>query len=169
MFGPFAPNFIAISPAAMSMIIIGIMNAETRRGSAACDRMLSTSVSTPPIPEPKATPTRGASSGVIWSLASPSACVATATANCTNRSARRISLRSMYSRGSKSPTSPAIVVSSPVGSNRVICPIPLLPARRPSQLFSTDEPRGVIMPMPVMTTRRRSPLRMLMSLDFGAS
>ena len=73
MFGPFAPYFMAISPAAMSMIIIGIMNGETFRGSLACERMLSTSVSTPPMPEPNAAPIRGARSGVIWSFASWSA------------------------------------------------------------------------------------------------
>ncbi len=33
MFGPFARYFIAISPAAMSMIIIGIRKGETFRGS----------------------------------------------------------------------------------------------------------------------------------------
>jgi len=33
MFGPLARYFIAISPAAMSMIIIGMRNGETLRGS----------------------------------------------------------------------------------------------------------------------------------------
>jgi hypothetical protein len=95
MFGPLAPNFIAISPAAMSMIIIGIMNAETRRGSFACDSTFSTTVLTPPMPEPNATPTRGARSFVISSFASAIAWDAVATANCAKRSARRASLRSM--------------------------------------------------------------------------
>ncbi len=72
-FGPFAPNFIAISPAAMSMIIIGIMNGETFRGSLSCERMLSTSVSTPPMPDPNVTPIVGALSFVISSFASLSA------------------------------------------------------------------------------------------------
>ena len=70
MFGPFAPYFIAISPAAMSTIIIGIRNADTRFGSFACAKMLSTSVETPPMPEPNATPTCGALSRVISSFAS---------------------------------------------------------------------------------------------------
>ena len=73
MFGPLAPYFIAISPAAMSTIIIGIMNGETFRGSFACESTLSTSVPTPPMPEPNATPIVGACSGVISSLASFSA------------------------------------------------------------------------------------------------
>ena len=158
MFGPLAPNFIAISPAAMSMIIIGIMNAETRRGSFACDRTFSTTVLTPPMPDPKATPTRGARSFVISSFASAIACDAVATANWAKRSARRASLRSMYSRGSKSRTSPPIVVSRPVVSKRVIGPMPLRPARMPSQVFATDPPSGVIMPRPVTTTRRRCPV-----------
>ena len=95
MFGPLAPYFIAISPAAMSMIIIGMRNGETFRGSSSCFRMLSTRVSTPPIPEPNAAPTRDARSGVISRHAPLSACPAAATANCTNRSARRTSFRSM--------------------------------------------------------------------------
>src|SRR5437867_8503636 len=118
--------------------------------------MLSTSVSTPPIPEPKATPRRGASSGVTSRRASARAWAATATANCAKRSARRTSLRSMWSGGSKSRTSPAIVVSRPVASKRVIGPMPLLPATMPSHVFCTEDPRGLIMPMPVTTTRRRS-------------
>ena len=37
MFGPFTPYFMAISPAAMSKIIIGIRNGETFFGSFACE------------------------------------------------------------------------------------------------------------------------------------
>ena len=156
-FGPFGPYFIATSPAAMSMIIIGIMNGETFRGSLSCEMMLSTSVSTPPMPDPKVTPIFGALSFVMSSFASLIAWPAVAIANCANRSARFASLRSMYARGSKSWTSPAIRVSRSFASNRVIGPMPLLPAVRPAQDVSTVAPSGVIIPRPVTTTRRRSP------------
>src|SRR5438270_13323093 len=63
----------------------------------------------------------------------------------------------MYASGSKSCTSPAIWVSRSFASNRVIGPMPLFPAFRPAQDFSTEAPRGVIMPRPVTTTRRCSP------------
>ncbi len=95
MFGPFAPYFIAISPAAMSRIIIGMRNAETLFGSFACASTLSTSVDTPPIPDPNATPMRGAFSFVISTRAFFKACPAAATAIWAKRSARRTSLRSM--------------------------------------------------------------------------
>src|SRR6266511_3981770 len=67
----------------------------------------------------------------------------------------RISFRSRYVRGSKSFTSPAIVVSSPVGSNRVIGPMPLLPCRRAAHDDSTSPPSGEMRPRPVTTTRLR--------------
>src|SRR5688572_2335540 len=70
----------------------------------------------------------------------------------------------MYASGSKSFASPPIVVSRPAVSKRVIGPMPLRPASMPSQVFVTESPSGVIMPRPVTTTRRRSPLRMDSSL-----
>src|SRR6059058_1282784 len=95
MFGPLARYFMAISPAAMSMIIIGMRNGETLRGSFSWTSTCSTRVSTPPMPDPNATPMRGASSGVTSRRADLRAWPAAATAKCTKRSERRISLRSM--------------------------------------------------------------------------
>ena len=65
------------------------------------------------------------------------------------------SFLSMNLSGSKPRTSPAILQAKSVVSNRVIIPIPLLPARRAAQVSGTVRPQGLTVPMPVMTTRRR--------------
>jgi hypothetical protein len=49
---------------------------------------------------------------------------------------------------------PAIVQGKPAVSNRVIGPMPLLPASAAAQVSATVLPRGVSMPRPVTTTRR---------------
>src|SRR6476469_3088709 len=106
------------------------------------------------MPVATAAPTRSAS-GSIASPESCSAMRAAATMRCAKRSILRIFLRSMYSCGSKSFTSQANFTSNSDGSNCVIGPAPLRPATRFSQVVSTSFPRGVIMPIPVITTLRR--------------
>src|SRR5256885_12577295 len=61
---------------------------------------------------------------------------------------------SIQSSGLKSRTSPAIWQAKAVGSNFVIRPIPERPSMMPFHVGSLPVPRGEIMPMPVMTTRR---------------
>ena len=82
------------------------------------------------------------------------ACTPAATPYCMNRSMRRASLAGMYFVTSKSRMLPAIVLGNPVVSNRVIGPMPLLPASAADQLSATVLPSGESMPRPVTTTRR---------------
>src|SRR5262245_10067286 len=51
-------------------------------------------------------------------------------------------------------SSPANFTAWAEVSQAVIGPIPLRPARRPSQVLSVSIPTGLTAPMPVMTTRR---------------
>src|SRR5581483_1745303 len=51
-------------------------------------------------------------------------------------------------------TSPAIWQAYALASNLVILPTPERPSTSPCQVGSFPMPRGEIMPMPVMTTRR---------------
>src|SRR2546429_384715 len=60
MFGPLARYFIAISPAAMSMIIIGIRNGDTLRGSFCWTSTWATRVWTQPHTMTNPSPVRGA-------------------------------------------------------------------------------------------------------------
>src|SRR5438093_4611683 len=119
----------------------------------------STSVWMPPTPEPHRTPARAASPSErsIVNPASSMASFATATANCAKRSVRRASFRSRNFSGSNPFTSPAIFVSSALASKVVIGPMPERPARRACHVVGVSLPTGVIMPMPVTTTRLRFP------------
>src|SRR5271157_1709065 len=66
---------------------------------------------------------------------------------------RRNSFVGMWPAGSKFPrTSPAMRVTNPSVSNRVIGPMPERPACKASQFASTPLPRHVTIPIPVMTT-----------------
>ena len=59
----------------------------------------------------------------------------------------------MYFVASKSFTSAATWTSKSFLSNFVIGAIPFLPSLRPSQKLATSFPKGVIAPIPVITTR----------------
>src|SRR6266545_3596329 len=61
---------------------------------------------------------------------------------------------SIHSSGLKSRTSPAIWQAKAAGSNLVMRPMPERPSSNPRHVGSFPAPRGEIMPMPVMTTRR---------------
>ncbi len=100
------------------------------------------------------TPTLSASSSDGWNPASSSAMRAHATAYWMKKSIFLSSFLSTYREPSNPFTSPAIWVFIPAASNRVIGPIPELPARQAFQLSSTPIPRGVTAPKPVTTTRR---------------
>ncbi len=79
---------------------------------------------------------------------------AAASANWMKRSFRRASFRSMNFSGSKPFTSPAMRVGKVEASNRVMGPMPLLPATSALQDSSTPMPTGETSPSPVTTTRR---------------
>ena len=65
---------------------------------------------------------------------------------------RRASLRSMKSLVSKSRISPETLHGKPVGLTRLISRIPDCPFFNPVQNSSTEFPRQVIAPIPVITT-----------------
>ena len=96
-------------------------------------------------------------SGSSFAMSRPESFIAmsaAASANWMNRSFRRASLRSMNFVGSKPFTSPAMRVGNVDASNRVIGPMPLLPATIAAQDSSTPIPTGETRPRPVTTTRR---------------
>src|SRR5579883_2373152 len=64
------------------------------------------------------------------------------------------SLAGTYCAGSKSRTSPAILVGNALASKCVTGPMPLLPASTLAQAVATSLPTGDTMPSPVTTTRR---------------
>ena len=138
----------------MSVSVIGITNGLTRPGplvrSTSCS---SSSVVIPPWALPITHATLWPFSAVTSNPAQVSASRAATIANCANRSVRFASLRSICAAASKSFTSPATCDTYPSGSNRVIRAVPDLAFTRASQLASTEWPMGVIMPIPVTTTR----------------
>ena len=132
--GPVRPYFIETMQAAIEPERAGIANGLTWPGpfcSSAC--VPSMSSSSPPPPVLIATPTRSRCSGDQAAKSRP----ASSTASCAaaipkwmKRLMRRAILRSMATVGSKPLTSAAIRTSNPVGSNDVMGPAPLTPARR---------------------------------------
>ncbi len=106
---------------------------------------------------PKTTPTRSGSGAEAPRPASEAASRAAATANCMSRI---ITLSdfffSMYLCGSNPFTSAAILVGNPRVSKRVMRETPDLRAVRLVQNSSRLRPRGLITPIPVMTTLRLS-------------
>ncbi len=110
----------------------------------------------PPMPVAKITPARSeTTSGVP---ASAQASEPAAIAYCEKRSVRRASFVSRKSVATKSGTSPATVTGRSEVSNCVIVRTPLRPDVMPVQKSSTPVPTGVTGPMPVTTTRGRSPI-----------
>src|SRR5215467_11419893 len=108
------------------------------------------------MPDPTRTPKRVASTRSVFRAASSTAITAQATAYLRKGSNFRSSFLSMYLRGSKPLSSPAMRVSNPVASNRVMGPMPERPSRRACQNSSAVLPTGVTAPTPVITTRRWS-------------
>src|SRR5206468_2738026 len=117
------------------------------RSVSACSRI----PGTPPIAEPKTTPTRVGSKPLR--PASPSASRPAATPSSTFRSSLRASLADTTAVGSKSLTSPAIRTGRPSVSKVEIQPIPLSPASAARQVEATSSPSGVTAPTPVTATR----------------
>src|SRR3990172_5810801 len=109
----------------------------------------------PPIPEPILTPMRSAFSGVTCSPESRSAWIPAAMPKWINVSMRRASFADMYCVTSNPLTSPAICAEKAAGSKCVMREIPGLPARMLDQASVTVLPTGLMIPRPVMTTRRR--------------
>ena len=109
--GPLAPKRIEISPEAMLTISIGMKNGETRSGPLALSTSwVSSSVVIPPIPDPTSTPKRVPSTLPTSSPESSTAITAQAIAYFKKGSSFRSSFLSMYLRGSKPFSSPAMRV-----------------------------------------------------------
>ena len=110
--GPRAPVVMETWPAARLVIMAGMRKGLIRPGPRLRRRSnCSERVAIPPIPLAMKTPT---SSRLVVSITRPelrNASVAAATANCTKRSVRRASLRSITRVGSKPLTSAAKWVS----------------------------------------------------------
>src|SRR5262249_10182981 len=153
--GPFAPNRIETWPAARLMMADGMKNGEILRGppssSARCSRSM---VVNPPMPEAMNTPTFGALADVTVKPESSIANCDAAIAYWMKTSFFLTSFFSMYCRGSKPRTSPAIRVANCDASNLVMVSMPLVPAVSAAQFASVPIPRDDTRPMPVTTTRR---------------
>ena len=74
-------------------------------------------------------------------------------ANCSERSKRRISTRSITSDGSTATLAAKVTENSCAHSSSSLR-TPLLPASKASQVEETSPPSGVVAPSPVTTTRR---------------
>ena len=108
-FGPLKPYFIDTRPAAMSVIIMGTRNGDTRPGPRESNLACSISrVFRPPIPEPMIVPMRARSSVLRSSPESLITCSAAKSAKSMFRSVRLISLGSTTPEKSMSFISPAI-------------------------------------------------------------
>ena len=112
----------------------------------------SRSVMTPPIPDAITTPSR--SFAISGAPASFHASRDAMSANCSDRSSRRISTRSITSLGSTATGAPIATLSCDVISSDKVR-TPLLPAMRCAHVVGTSPPSGVVAPSPVTTTRRR--------------
>ncbi len=108
-------------------------------------------VITPPIPDAITTPSRSLSISGL-----PASCQASReaiSANCSERSNRRVSTRSITSIGSTAIGAP---IETGIEETHSPCNVrtPLLPAISAAQVDSTSPPSGVVAPRPVTTTRR---------------
>ena len=112
----------------------------------------SSRVVTPPIPDATTTPKRSLSTS-----GEPASFQASRDAikpNCSERSRRLISTRSICSLGSTA-TRAAKVTGIVCAQSSVREHTPLLPANMPAHVVATSPPKGVVAPSPVTTTRRR--------------
>ena len=105
---------------------------------------------TPPIPDAITTPRRSPS--ISGEPASFQASRAATMANCSERSMRRISTRSITSLGSCA-TRPAKFTGMVLAHSSLKVRMPLLPARSALHVVATSPPSGVVAPSPVTTTR----------------
>ena len=110
----------------------------------------------PPIPAPMYTPNRSGSGLSSSSPASLIAMSADAIAYWMKMSICRSSRLAIHCSGSKSRTSPAMVVVKSEASNFVMGPMPDSPARTAAQVRSVSRPSGVMSPMPVIAILRRA-------------
>src|SRR4030081_2554354 len=115
-------------------------------------------VTGPPTPVPMVTPRRSGSTS-WWSSvgsvkpASAHACRAAMTATCSQRSSLRACTRGSRSSGSSASCAPIFTGKSYLSTQSAsMVRIPLFPASRPSQVDATAPPRGVVAPIPVITT-----------------
>ena len=144
---------MAINPAAPLDMSIGMANGLTRRGpSWSTVSTADCRLSNPPIADDTITPTRPDSDSATSNPACSMASLAAAAASCSKRSRRLASLACIYTSGWKFFTSQAIFTSIFLGSNRVIGPTPETPLTAFSQDSRTDNPNGLTVPIPVMTT-----------------
>ncbi len=149
-------------PAAAFGISIGTLSGLIRCGPlpsriASC----STIVVSPPTPVAKSTPMRSRLPSLIVSPDSAMASFAAPTASWQKRSMRRAVRASMWLAGSNPFTSPATCVLSPssTGSKWVMRAMPDSPATSRGHVAAIEWASGLIDPIPVMTTRRRSTFR----------
>ena len=163
---PLQSCLIAIIPAAIFPIIIGIKREETLLGPFSKSFVCSTSkVPIPPIPVPNITPNFSGSTFPSIPLSS-TACAAAATASCAYLSVLNISFTSRYSFGSKPFTSAASFALKPSVSKKVIGAIPFFPFLRLFHVSLTLFPTGVTAPKPVTTTRLHSDISFSSRLSF---
>ena len=143
------------------MIIAGMKNGEMRRGplssSVWCSRSM---VANPPMPEPMKTPTLVALAGVICRPESSIANCDAAMAYWMKTSIFLTSFLSTNCSGSKPRTSAAICAAKFATSNFVTRPTPLVPASSAFHVAPVPMPTADTRPMPVMTTRLSTVLRM---------
>ena len=152
--GPWIPNAMAICPAAIFAITIGIKNGLILEGPFSKSFLYwSCKVCIPPIPLPTKTPARSRFIVSRLSFESSNASFAAANANCVYLSIRLDSFLSIKSSGVKSLISPPILQRCSLVSNCSIKLIPFLPFFKLSKNFSLPIPIGVTGPIPVMTTR----------------
>ena len=109
-------------------------------------------VVTPPIPDATTTPRRSLS--ISGEPASFQASRDAIKPNCSERSRRLISTRSICSLGSTA-TRAAKVTGIVCAHSSVRVRTPLVPVKMPAQVVATSPPKGVVAPSPVTTTRRR--------------
>src|SRR5687767_9724059 len=154
--GPWMRKRIETLPLAALTIRRGTVNGLTRdRPRVLRILFCSSSVSIPPMPLPTITPARYESSLLKSMPESATAEMEAARPNWPKRSSRRPSFTSTpYLVTSKLEHSPPKRVVYLELSQRVIGPMPLLPAQRFSHSSSTTSPSEVTTPRPVMTTRR---------------
>ena len=107
------------------------------------------------------TPKRRFSSRGREAASIPAVCKASVAAASASGNTRDTCLRSRFSThasSSKSGTSPAICTGISEGSKRVMRRIPLFPFKIASENAAFPTPFGLTVPIPVITTRRFTPL-----------
>ena len=158
--GPFALCLMAMLPAAMFEIMVGMKSGEIQRpeGSSIILAVSRYWTSKPPIPEPTYTPRRNGSmfcsSPSVCRPESFMACQAAAMPYCVKRSCLRMNGLSMpNSSALKFLILPAILTGRSSVGKLSINSMPHTPSLRFFQKVSTSFPTEEMTPIPVMTTR----------------